>query len=111
MFCFHPYSKTEIDSAYALVMLKNKCLFDTWHKDPLENIVLRTQVCKEIIDFITLNYHCLGVSVDNLAVRVEHYHYVLSKNEVEYLNAETLISKIMYFCQANNICLINFRAL
>lgn len=109
---FHrPFTKVEIDAAYGLLMFENENIFPTWHHDPLDNIVLRTKVCQEIMDYIRNNFHCLGTYADDVAVRIEHYHYVLSPSEKDYLNADSVILKIIFFCYTNNIFLINFEAL
>ena len=90
------YSMNEIDAAYSMLSLHKQKEINTWHETYNGHISLRTTICKEIIESLQKQYHCMGVDVEKVAVQLEHYHFVVSAELDQYLDAFKIQERINY---------------
>lgn len=101
------YSMREIHAAYSLLSVHQQKELTTWHERYNGHISLRTTICKEIIESLQKRYHCMGIDVDNVAVQLEHYHFVLCSELDEYLDAFKIQERIIYCTSLLQIPRIN----
>jgi hypothetical protein len=101
------YSINEIHAAYSLLSIYEQKQINTWHEAYNGHISLRTTICKEIIDSLQKRYHCMGVDVEKVAVQLEHYHFVVSVELDNYLDAFKIQERINYCTNLLQIPRIN----
>lgn len=90
------YTLDEIHAAYSMLSLRKQQNINTWHETYNGHITLRTTICKEIIESLQKRYHCMGVDVQKVAVQLEHYHFVVSPELDQYLDAFKIQERIIY---------------
>ncbi len=101
------YSMNEIHAAYSMLSMYKQHKINTWHETYNGHISLRTTICKEIIESLQKRYHCMGVDVEKVAVQLEHYHFVVSPELDQYLDAFKIQERINYCTNLLQIPRIN----
>jgi hypothetical protein len=102
------YSMNEIHAAYSMLSMYKQHKINTWHETYNSHISLRTTICKVIIESLQKRYHCMGVDVEKVAVQLEHYHFVVSPELDQYLDAFKIQERINYCTNLLQIPRINY---